>query len=117
MTKICFFKKNGVYYGFEESGHAGFAEEGNDILCAAISAMTMLVINAIEVGFASRVDYTIDEKTTNIKVIAQGALPEHETDATKRFAISGLLSAYCVQLHEMLEDYYDFLDVSEVETD
>ena len=115
MTKICFFKKNGVYYGFEETGHSGFAEAGEDIICAAISSMTMLIVNAIEVAYASNVQYTIDEKTTNIKVIAQGALPEHEPDERKRFAISGLLEAYCIQLHDMLEDYYDFLDVTEIE--
>ena len=115
MTKICFFKKNGVYYGFEETGHTGFAEAGEDILCAAISSMTMLVINAIETAFASSVDYTIDEKTTNIKVIAQGALPEYETDERKRFAVSGIIQAYFIQLYDMLEDYYDFLDVTEIE--
>ena len=52
MTTITFFKKNGVYYGFKETGHSGFAEEGNDIVCSALSAMTMLIINAIEVSYA-----------------------------------------------------------------
>ena len=60
MTKITFLKSEGVYYGFEESGHAGFAESGDDIVCSAISAMTMLVINTIEVALASDVEYTID---------------------------------------------------------
>jgi uncharacterized protein YsxB (DUF464 family) len=49
MTTITFYKTNGIYYGFEEQGHTGFAESGDDILCSALSAMTMLIINAIEV--------------------------------------------------------------------
>lgn len=115
MTKFRFFKRDGIYYGFEEQGHTGYGEEGNDVLCAAISAMTMLIINAIEVTYASNVDYVIDDVTTDIKVTALGALPEYEVDEKKRFAISGLIEAYFLQLNDMLEDYYDFLDVNECE--
>ena len=45
MTKVVFFKSGDNYWGFEEQGHSGFASSGEDILCSAISAMTMLVIN------------------------------------------------------------------------
>jgi len=62
MTKFCFYKRDGVYFGFEETGHAGFGESGDDILCSAFSAITMLIINAIEVSYASNVEYTIDEE-------------------------------------------------------
>ena len=115
MIKFTFFKRDGVYYGFEEKGHAGYAESGDDIVCSAVSAMTMLIINAIEVAYASDVEYTIDEDTTDIKVVARGALTEFEDDERKRFAISGLIEAYYLQLNDMLEEYYDYLDVSEQE--
>ena len=115
MIKFTFFKRDGVYYGFEEKGHAGYAEAGDDIVCSAVSAMTMLIINAIEVAYASDVEYTINEDTTDIKVVARGALPEFESDERKRFAISGLIEAYFLQLNDMLEEYYDYLDVSEQE--
>ena len=115
MIKFTFFKRDGVYYGFEEKGHAGYAESGDDIVCSAVSAMTMLIINAIEVAYASDVEYTIDEDTTDIKVVARGALTEFESDERKRFAISGLIEAYCLQLNDMLEEYYDYLDISEQE--
>ena len=115
MIKFTFFKRDGVYYGFEEKGHAGYAESGDDIVCSAVSAMTMLIINAIEVAYASDVEYTIDEDTTDIKVVARGALTEFESDERKRFAISGLIEAYYLQLNDMLEEYYDYLDISEQE--
>ena len=115
MIKFTFFKRDGVYYGFEEQGHAGYAESGDDIVCAAVSAMTMLIVNAIEVSYASDVEYTIDEDTTDIKVLARGALAEFEEDEKKRFAISGLIEAYYLQLNDMLEEYYDYLDVTEKE--
>ena len=115
MTKVKFLKKNGFYYGFEENGHSGFADSGEDILCAAISAMTMLVINTIEVAYASDVQYTIDEATTDIKVIALDALPENGAEEKKQFAVSGLIYSYYLQLMDMTEEYYDYLEVSEQE--
>ena len=115
MTTITFLKRDGIYYGFRETGHAGFAAAGDDIVCSAISAMTMLVVNAIEVSYASKVDYTIDEESSDITVIAKAALPEFEEDEVKRFAVSGIIYAYLVQLTDMLEEYYEYIDVKETE--
>ena len=115
MTKITFFRSGGVYYGFEEHGHTGYGEEGNDILCAALSSMTMLIINTVEVAYASDVEYTIDEETTDITVKCMSALPEYSEDDKKQFAVSGLFAAYFFQLNDLTEEYYDFLEVDEVE--
>ena len=111
MTKIVFFRSGGVYYGFEEHGHTGYASAGDDILCSALSAMTMLVINTIEVAYASDVEYTIDEGATHIMVRSKAALLEFEEDERKRYAVSGLFMSYFYQLNELREEYYDFLDV------
>jgi len=115
MIKFKFLKRDGVYYGFEETGHAGYAESGDDIVCSAVSAMTMLVINAIEVSYASDVEYTIDEDSADIRVIARGALPEFSEDEKKRYAVAGIIEAYYLQLNDMLEEYYEYIDVSESE--
>ena len=115
MTKITFYKSGGFYYGFEEQGHTGYGESGEDILCSALSSMTMLIINAIEVSYASNVEYTIDEKTTDIRVICKSALPKYESDEKKQYAVSGLIQAYFFQLMDLVEDYYEFLDVKEIE--
>ena len=111
MTTVTFYKTNGFYYGFEEKGHTGYAESGEDVLCGALSAMTMLIINTIEVSYDARVDYTIDEKTTDIRLIAKSALPKYESDEKKQFAISGLIQSYFYQLMDLVEDYYEYLDV------
>ena len=115
MTTIIFYKTNGFYYGFEEQGHTGYGESGDDVLCAALSSMTMLLINAIEVSYACDVDYKIDEKSTDIRVIAKSALPKYEKDEKKQFAVSGLIQAYFYQLMDLVEEYYDYLDVKEIE--
>ena len=115
MTTITFYKSNGFYYRFEEQGHTGYGESGEDILCSALSSMTMLIINTVEISYTSRVDYTIDEKSTDITVKIMSALPEYEKDEKKQFAIAGLLQGYFFQLMDLTEEYYDFLSVEEVE--
>ena len=111
MTKIVFFRSGGTFYGFEETGHTGFGEEGDDILCSALSAMTMFLINTVEVAYASSVQYEIDEQTTTIRVRCQAALPEYEEDELKRYAVSGIFMGYYQQLTDMLDEYGDYLDV------
>ena len=115
MTTITFYKTGGFYYGFEEQGHTGYGESGDDVLCAALSSMTMFLINAIEVSYACDVEYKIDEKSTDIRVIAKSALPKYEKDEKKQFAVSGLIQAYFFQLMDLVEEYYEFLDVKEIE--
>ena len=115
MTKIIFYRSGGSFYGFEEQGHACYNENGDDVLCAALSAMTMFIVNTIEVAYASDVDYDINEELTKIKVTSKAALPEFEEDECKRYAVSGLFMAYFYQLNDMVEDYYKYLEVDVVD--
>lgn len=115
MTKITFYKRDGIFYGFKENGHTGYGESGDDILCSALSAMTMLIINTVEISYASTVDYTIDEETADIELKVPAALPENESDEKKRYAISGLIQGYFFQLNDLVEEYYDYLTVEEIE--
>ena len=111
MTKVVFFRNDGIFYGFREQGHTGYGEEGYDILCAALSSMSMLIINSVNVVFAGELDYTVDEGATEIMVQSKSALPEFEEDERKRYAISGLFMSYYLQLNDLMEEYYDYLQV------
>jgi hypothetical protein len=111
MTKITFFRRDGVFYGFEEVGHTGYGESGEDILCAALSSMTMLVVNTIEISFAGDVDYQIDDGAAKIRVESKCALAEFEADEKKRYAISGVFQGYFYELNDLVEEYYEFLEV------
>lgn len=115
MTKVVFYRKNGVFYGFEEQGHTGYGESGDDVLCAALSSMTMLIINTCEIAYAADVDYSIDDSTTNVKLIVKEALPDSSTDEKKQYAIAGLLTGYYYQLNDLTEEYYDYLSVEVID--
>ena len=115
MTKVVFFRNDGIFYGFREQGHTGYGDEGYDILCAALSSMSMLIINSVNVVFAGELDYTVDEGATEIMVQSKSALPEFEEDEKKRYAISGLFMSYYIQLNDLMEEYYDYLQVEVID--
>ena len=49
MTEITILKTSeGFFKGFECNGHAGFADYGKDVVCSAISVLTINTINSID---------------------------------------------------------------------
>ena len=48
MIKALVSTKNNNYYQFSCTGHAGFADSGKDIVCAAVSTLVINTANAIE---------------------------------------------------------------------
>lgn len=48
MTAVTIYKRSGQYTGFTIKGHAGYADEGQDIVCAAVSVLSLNTLNSIE---------------------------------------------------------------------
>ena len=48
MIQIRTEREKGTYRSFSIDGHAGYAEAGEDIVCAAVSALVIKTINSIE---------------------------------------------------------------------
>ncbi len=48
MIKVKVIRKNDIIYGFRVSGHALFDNKGKDIVCAAVSMLTINTVNAFE---------------------------------------------------------------------
>ena len=44
ITARIFRNEQGIISGFEISGHAGYAEEGSDIICSAVSAIAYTAV-------------------------------------------------------------------------
>ncbi len=70
MTKIEIIKsKDSHYLGFTVSGHSGYADSGEDIICAAISFSAINTINSIEKFTNDKALISLDEAGANIKCI------------------------------------------------
>ena len=48
ITARLFQNSENKYWGFEINGHAGYAEEGEDIICSAVSVLALNTANSIE---------------------------------------------------------------------
>ena len=47
MTTVTFNYSGNLICGFTVSGHSGYAEEGSDIVCAAVSSAVIMTANTI----------------------------------------------------------------------
>ncbi len=67
MTEVTFYQlESGEYSGFRIEGHADYADEGEDIVCAAISALAINTINSINELTDDQIDVDIDEEEAYI---------------------------------------------------
>lgn len=48
--------------GFHCIGHAGYAQSGHDIVCAAVSVLTATAVNSVETFTGDTFSYDEDEK-------------------------------------------------------
>ncbi len=47
MIRAEFYEKQGLLTGFRFSGHSGYAEAGEDVVCAAVSSAVQLTANIL----------------------------------------------------------------------
>ena len=77
MITVTIHRSNDSYAGFKVVGHAGYAEEGYDIICAAVSVLVVNAVNSIETftddKFAAREDHGI------VELILEGSVSDKTT--------------------------------------
>ena len=106
MTTVIFHSADSRLDGFVVEGHSGYAEEGSDIVCAAISAavgLTECTINEVMgVGAAVKAK----EKDARVSLKLPPALNE-ESESLCQTVLTGLM----VYLRSLGEEYPDNLTV------
>lgn len=58
----------GRYRGFRVDGHAGYADRGEDIICAAVSALTQNAVNSIEAFTEDAFEADVSEEDGSLHV-------------------------------------------------
>ena len=96
--------------GFLADGHAGYADAGQDIVCAAASVLMINTINAIERYADDQTDLQADEESGRMEYRIQGD-PSYEAEL--------LLNAMILGLQDMTDDNsyseYIYVDFEEVQ--
>ena len=80
MIKVTFFKKQGNFTGFEISGHSGFAEEGSDIVCSAVSSVAYMVANTLTEVSKVKADIVLDDGYLKFDFVIRLLSPLMNTD-------------------------------------
>ncbi len=77
MIKAVFYKDGKERFrGFSVRGHAGFGEEGHDIVCASVSSSVMLVCNAITDFFNLDAETAVEENNISLELKAEDPYAE-----------------------------------------
>lgn len=109
MTKVTFSSRGDMLLSVDLLGHAGYAEEGEDIVCAAISSAVMLTHALLFDVQKFPVDTLIEDEGAHIRItLPQGAGMTRGQDA---------LNALRLHLTELEQTYPEFLSVMEVHAD
>ena len=106
MIRITLFKNGSdKCYGFKLLGHAGYAESGEDIVCSAVSALTINTINAIETFTEDDFSISQDEETGMIEFMMAADPLNRSSDSQL------LLDTLVLGLSSIEEQYSEFIQL------
>ena len=94
--------------GFDATGHSGFAEEGEDIVCAAITSAVRLVEATINDVMGLCASVNVNESSATISFRLPGGLGQ-----TAESTCQNLLTGLMVYLAELHDEYPDHIEVME----
>ena len=107
MTRCEFFTEGDRITGFSISGHSGYAEAGQDIVCAAISAVVTMAEATINDVCGAKAKVRVKDEDARITLTLPVSCDEEET-------VQAVLAGMMITLAGMRDDYPDYIEVLEV---
>ncbi|MBR3988141.1 MAG: ribosomal-processing cysteine protease Prp [Clostridia bacterium] len=101
MIKVSFVIKRGLIHGFTVEGHSGFGEEGNDIVCAAVSSAAYMTVNTIT-----------DVLNLRPKIKAKDGFMTIKLSSKQSEKAQVILCGFRLHLTELSKDYNNNLTVT-----
>ena len=107
MTRCEFYTEEDRITGFSISGHSGYAENGQDIVCAAISAVVTMAEATINDVCGAKAKVRVKEEDARITLTLPTSCDEEES-------VQAVLAGMLLTLCSMRDDYPDYIEVLEV---
>ena len=107
MTKCEFFTAEDRITGFSVSGHSGYAENGTDIVCAAISAIVTMAEATINDVCGAKAKVRVKEADARITLTLPASCDEEES-------VQAVLAGMLLTLCNLRDQYPDYIEVLEV---
>ena len=110
MTTVRFRTEGNRVTGFDSAGHSGYAEEGEDIVCAAVTSAVRLTECAVNDILGLEAAVKVREKDASITLKLPGGLGQ-----TNESTCQTLLTAMMVYFTDLREEYPDNIIVYDME--
>lgn len=111
MTGIKFFKTERGWLGFQAAGHAGYADFGEDVVCAAVSALTQTAVIGLRKVLAIDCLLEVDEETGLMLCLLPAGLAAEKWDQAQ--LVLEILYAGLADISTN-EDYQRYVSLKEV---
>ena len=108
MIKARFFNKDGIPYGFDISGHAGYAAKGHDIVCAGVSSAVQMTANTITEVIGAGALVGKSGGTVTLKLICNG-------DEAKNYAAAAVIKGLRLHLSVLSKQYRETICIEDSE--
>ena len=109
MTTVTFCSEGSRIVGFEVKGHSGYAPQGEDIVCAAVTSAVRLTECAINDVLGLEAGVKVNDRDASITL----KLPRNLTGEADQVCQT-LLAALMVYFVQLREEYPEHINVMEV---
>ena len=110
MIRVSIYRnKKGDIFGFRLKGHADFAEAGSDIVCAAVSILTINTINSIELFTSEDFECESDEKKGGFLSFNLPDTKGGEADRDVQLLLKAMLNG----LSDIQKEYSCYISINE----
>lgn len=107
MTKVEIFNHDGRINGFSVSGHSGYAEEGSDIVCAAVSSAVQFAECTINDVLGNHANVKMNQDEPRVTLTLPAACDNED-------AVQAVLTGFMLTMCSLRDDYPDYIEVLEV---
>ena len=109
MTTVTFHSEGSRIVSFEVKGHSGYAPEGEDIVCAAVTSAVRLTECMINEVLGLEASVKVREKDASITLKLPAKLGQ-----TNESSCQAIMAALMVHFVQLAEEYPDHISVLEV---
>ena len=110
MTTVTFHTQGSRITGFDAEGHSGYAQEGEDIVCSAVTSAVRLVECVLNDVMGLCAAVKVNEASARITLRLPGSLGQAAEDTCQN-----LLAGMMVYLTGLHGEYPGFIEVMEAE--
>ena len=108
MTTVSFLVEQARIVGFDVQGHSGWGEEGEDIVCAAVTSAIRLVEATVNDVLGLAASVKVREQDASISLHLPGGLSP-TAESTCQSLLAGLM-VYFSALHDEYPDNIEVLE-------